>query len=49
MRNAHPLDFVSELLQETYSVINEIAEKHAILSVNQSGVVDRRQTMLTDR
>ena len=30
MRNSHPLDFVSELLQKTYSVINVIAEKHAI-------------------
>jgi phage pi2 protein 07 len=28
MRNSHPLDFASELLQKTYSIIHNIAEKH---------------------
>ena len=28
MRNSHPLDFISELLQKMYSIINNIAEKH---------------------
>ena len=28
MRNSHPLDFASELLQKTFSIIHNIAEKH---------------------
>jgi hypothetical protein len=28
MRNSHPLDFISELQQKTYSIINNMAEKH---------------------
>jgi hypothetical protein len=40
MRNCHPLDFVSELLQKTYSIINEIAEKHAIWRLQKEGTVN---------
>ncbi len=38
-RNSHPLDLVSELLQKTHSIINEIAEKNAIWRLQDQGLL----------
>ena len=28
MRNLHPIDFIAELLEKTYTIINKMTENH---------------------